>query len=161
MNLIEKKLFKINPVYLAEFEEFIKYNSQFGGGASDSKFTEGRAFSNVYEFYMYSYFIGLYNNKKVNIIEEDEVKTFWEMENWKPKELVQYLIACAIGSSDFDMINIEHMDEADVLNQVKIIKKHIESFANGGFRYIKELFDNDPELIQDDTFFIKLITESN
>lgn len=157
MNLIEKKIYKINPSYLAEFEEFIKIHSQFGGGSKDDKFVQGRAFSNVYELYIYSYFIGLYNNLKLDVLMEDKTKTFWEIENWKPRELVKYMISCAIASSDFDMLFIENCEDDEITSEVSKLKSHIESYANGGLRFLRQKFDDDPELIDDEMFFITLL----
>ena len=51
----------------------------------------------MYEFYVYAFFLGLARDLKIEITVEDKVKTFWEMENWKPKELIDYLLACAIA----------------------------------------------------------------
>lgn len=159
MNVVEKKILRINPSYLAVFDEFIKHHSQFGGGAASDKYVEGRAFSNVYEMYIYAYFLGIYNGTKLDIVPQDDTRTFWEMENWKPRELVKYLISCAIAKSDFDMVAIEHADESGVNSEIKVLKAHIEAFANGGLRLMKDLFEEDPELIQDDMFMIRLITK--
>ena len=62
MNIVEKKMYKLRPGYLARFEDLLRRYSQFGGGADDEKYTQGRAFSNVYEFYAYAFFIGLYKD---------------------------------------------------------------------------------------------------
>ena len=161
MNIIENKLNKIKPAYLTEFHSLIETHSQFGGGATEDKFIQGKSFSNVYEFYIYAFFIGLYNNKKEDILKDDDTKTFYEMENWKPKELVNYLFACAIGESEFDMVGIENMDEGDISKQIRILKNEIEQYANGGFRFISDLLITDPNLIEDDTFFINLLSSSD
>ena len=160
MNIIDKKLYKLNPVYLAEYEDLIRSHSQFGGGASENKFIQAKSFSNVYEFYIYAFFIGLYKNKKVEIISEDKTKSFWEMDNWKPKELVDYLIICAIAESEFDMVAIEQMDEKDASEHIKLLKQEIEKYANGGLRYINDKLEEEPELKDDDMFFISLLSEA-
>lgn len=158
MNVYEE-LKKINPVYLTEYEKLIKSHAQFGGGAADQQFVHAKSFSNVYEFYIYAFFIGLYKNVTVEIISEDKTNTFWAMENWKPKDLVDYLFTCLIGESDFDMVRIEQMNESEISEQVKILKRELEKYANGGLRYIDDLLKDDPDLLSDDTFFIRLISE--
>ena len=160
MSQLDQKIYKIKPVYLDEFDELIKRHSQFGGGASESKFVHAKSFSNVYEFYIYAFFIGLYNNVKVEIVGDDKTKTFWEMENWKPKELVDYLIVCAIAASEFDMVGIEQLDDSKLSEHVKLLKKEIEKYANGGFRFISDMLDREPDLIDDDTLFIRLLSET-
>lgn len=159
MNVIDKKLKKINPVYLAEYEDLIKNHCQFGGGAVSDRYIDAKSFSSVYEFYIYAFFIGLYKNLTVEIISEDKIKSFWEMENWKPKALVDYLIVCAIAESDFDMAAIELMDDNEISKQIALLKQEIEKYANGGLRYIDDMLKGNPDLVDDDTFFIRLISE--
>jgi len=159
MNAIEKKLYKINPVYLSDYEDMIKSHAQFGGGAADTKFTGGKSFSNVYEFYIYAFFIGLYKGLKQELVDDDKTKTFWEMESWKPRELVDYLLVCAIGQSKFDMIKIEKADDQEVVEQVKLLKQIIEQYANGGLKYISEILQEQEDLVDDHAFFIKMLSE--
>ncbi len=157
MNEFYEKLHRMNPAYLSQFEDFIKSHCQFGGGAEKEKYTQARSFSNVYEFYIYAFFIGLYKNKKLEIIDGDQTKTFWEIGNWKPRELVDYLITCAIAESDFDMASYELMKDEDASSHLKLIKNQIEAYANGGLKYLFDTMNDDPELSQDDMFFIRLL----
>ena len=159
MNLISDKIYKFKPVYLTEFDDLVKIHAQFGGGASDEKFNRGKSFSNVYEFYVYAFFIGLYSQTRIEILDGDDTKSFWEIENWKPKELTDYLISCAIAESDFDMNQIEQAEAANINNMMKPIKNTIEEYANGGFSYIKSKLDSEPDLIDDDMFFINILSD--
>lgn len=158
MNILEKKIGSIKPVYLKEYEEFIKRHSQFGGGAQDDKYTKGKTFSNVYELYIYAFFLGLKNSVSVDIMPDDAVKGFWELENWKPKDLVNYLVMSALAESKFDMVSIEFDDESEVKNQINELKLTIEKFANGGIKLLKEELHAEPDLIDDDLFFINKLS---
>lgn len=161
MSMISQKLHNISPVYLAEFEELIKDHSQFGGGAKGNKYIHAKTFSNVYEFYMYAYFIGLYKGLKEEIVVDDRTVKFWEMNHWKPKDLVDYLLMCAIEESDFDMVGIEQMDDDEAIGQIRLVKQEIEKYANGGLRYIRDKLETEPELAGDDMFFIRLLSEAD
>jgi hypothetical protein len=161
MSILERKIYKINPGYLLEYEDLIKNHAQFGGGSSDNKFSQGRSFSNVYEFYIYAFFIGLYKGVSLEILDSDKKNKFWEIENWKPKELVDYLLICTMAETDFDMVGIENMNEADVYKQIALLKNGIEGYANGGLKLIQEMFENTPDLIDDDTLFIRLLAENS
>jgi len=159
MNLVQERIYKINPAYLKDFDELVKVHSQFGGGGTDEKFSRGKSFSNAYEFYIYAFFIGLYRDEKKEILDDDNTKTFWEIENWKPRELTDYLIVCAIAESDFDMIMLEQMGEEDIKVQIKLLKNTIEGFANAGLSYINNKLNKEPDLIDDDMFFINLLSD--
>lgn len=158
MNIVEKKFYGINPRYLAQHEALLKRFAQFGGGAEKEKFIKGRAFSNVYEFYMYAFFLGLYKNRAVEISEEDKLKDFWEIRNWQPSELVESLLVSAIAKSKFDMLLVQSLDkDSDITREINKIKNTIESYANGGFNYIAEEIENNPDGAEQDDFFIKML----
>lgn len=159
MTILEEKISRISPIYLAEFDDLIKTHSQFGGGSEDEKYVKGRSFSNVYEFYMYAFYIGLSIGETVDILSGDNTKKFWELENWKPKNLTQHLVACAITVSNFQMNEVEQQDDEYLIDQVRLLKSTIEGYANAGFRYIKKKFEENPDYENDDTFFIRLIGE--
>ena len=157
MSLIEKKFSRISPSYLLEYEGFIKKYSPFGGGASEEKYSEGRSFSSVYELYMYAFFIGLFKGSRRELHPDDAKRSFWETENWKPKPLVACMLACAVAQSTFDMAAVEHMDEPNLNIEVAKVRLVIEEFANDGLAYLSGLLEKEPDLIDDDMLFIKLL----
>lgn len=158
MNAIEKKIYNIKPAYREDFDTLVKRHSQFGGGSDDSKFSQGRSFSNAYEVYIYSFFIGIQKDTQLTLLPGDESCEFWEVNAWQPRELTDYLLSCAIGRSEFDMFNVQHMDADKVTTEVRKIKHTIESYANGGLKYINDLLVSEPDLIDDDTLFIRLLS---
>jgi len=159
MSVLESRVYKIKPVYRADFRDLIERHAQFGGGSKDDKFVEGRSFSSVYEFYIYAFFLGLQTSSMVPIISTDDASSFMEIEHWKPRSLVDYLLPCAIARTDIDMFELQNLNEADVVSKVKNIKYTIESYANGGFKYIQDLLIDDLDLIDDDMFFVSLLSK--
>jgi len=157
MNTVEKKIYKLKPGYLAEFEELLKRYAQFGGGADESKYIHGRSFSNVYEFYMFAFFIGLHKDIPMDLSDDDSLKGFWEMENWKPKEMVDHLVACAFARSDFNMLAVQEYDDSGVSSEIKKLKRTIESYANGGLKYVYSQVETQPTEAEQDDFFIKML----
>ncbi|MDL5029788.1 hypothetical protein QR676_21410 [Vibrio sp. TMPB1044] len=159
MSILTTKLGNLKPGYLPRFKDFFEQVTQFGGGAEGDKYLKAKSFSNAYELYIYAFFIGLYKDKKIDITQDDKTQGFWEMKNWKPKELTDSVITCAIAVSDFNMNAIEDGDDKFVTEQIKLLKTEIESYANGGLSYIKSEIDQDPELLEDDMYFIRLLQE--
>jgi hypothetical protein len=157
--MLENKVGALRPTYLVRFESLIKRHAQFGGGATDEKYVQAKSFSNVYEFYIYAYFLGLKSGSKMEVLPSDDSKSFWEIENWKPKDLVDCLIVSAIAESDFDMQHIEHMEDRAVAEEVAKLKSIVEDYANGGFDLIEKYAAEDPDGISDDKFFIRLLAE--
>jgi hypothetical protein len=91
-------------------------------------------------------------------MDEDKLTGFWEMKNWKPVSLTNSLLTCAIAVSDFDMNAIEENDNDFISKQIELVKTEIEAFANGGLELLKSEIDQDPELLEDDMYFIKLLS---
>ena len=155
--ILKHKFGKLKPKYLTTFEPLLKKYAQFGGGSDDDKFNKAKAFSNVYEFYLYCFFLGLNRNKQLEITDKDTAKGFWEIENWKPVDLVEQLFVCAIGESDFNMVEVEYMDENEIKAEVSKVLKFIEGYANGGLLTIQQELDDDEESAMDDLFFVRLL----
>jgi len=159
MSILKQKFGKLKPRYLVSFETFIKRYAQFGGGSAEDKFSKAKAFSSVYEFYIFCFFLGLNRNKKIEITESDEAKGFWEIENWKPPLLIDLLYVCAIGESNFDLVAIEHMDEPELKTEIGKVLKIIEEYANGGLLLVQQEIEEDEEAAMDELLFIKLLVE--
>lgn len=160
MNIIKGIIERLNPRYLSRYRPLIESIAQFQGGAEDEKFEKAKFFSSTYEFYVYAFFIGLANNRSITILDDDKAETFWSMDNWKPKELTNQVVVCAIAKSAFDMASIEHMNESDSRAEVQKILRTIEGFANGGLHIIQDIKDNDPETFEDDMFPITLLKQA-
>lgn len=160
MTKISQRIQNLDLRYLVEFQPLFDDLTQYGGaGSKDEIYIQSKAFSNAYEFYIYSFFVGLHKNKKEEILMSDNSKTFWEMSGWKHKELANYMLMCAITDSNFDMVAIENMEDNEVNCQIELLKQTIEGYANGGIRYIREKLDEDPALRSDDMFFMRLLSE--
>lgn len=159
MNLLKKRLGSYKPKFLKSFEPLISRYAQYGGGSSDDKFDKAKAFSNVYEFYIYAFFIGLSKNRVLEITTQDDAKGFMEIENWKPPELVEQLLICAISESAFDMNAVENMEKDDLYKESNKIFSTIEKYANGGFLYIKQQIDENQELADDELIFVNFLAD--
>lgn len=154
MNILEAKIGNISPRYLARYDPIVQSVTQFGGGAESDRYITGKSFSNAYELYTYCFFLGLSSGEAYTIVKDDEMKSFWELSNWKPAELRDQLIACAIAKSDFDMFKTQFMDDSEMQAEVRKLRAIIEGYANAGFAIIAESFSDDPALNEDDYFFL-------
>lgn len=157
MNIIKQRFGKFKPRYLVSFEEIIKTYAQFGGGALEEKFNRAKSFSNVYEMYIYAYFLGIRKNKKVDIQNEDSAKGFWEIENWKPADVVDIMLSTAVAESEFDLVESELVSDEEVRELLSVVLKTIEAYANGGLLLIKQELESDEDRASDDLFFVKLL----
>ena len=161
MNILEAKIGNLSPRYLAKYDPIVQSVTQFGGGADSDRYITGKSFSNAYELYIYCFFLGLSSGESYTVLKEDEMKSFWELSNWKPTELRDQLLACAIAKSDFDMFRTQFMDESEMQVEVRKLRLVIEGYANAGFSIIAESFLDDPALNEDDYFFLSQLNRFN
>ena len=157
MNVIEEKIYKMKPGYLSRFDPLVKEFAQFGGGAEKDKYISGRGFSSAYEFYTFAFFIGLYTNSPMDLSPNDKLSVFMEVEHWKPRELVDQLLACSLAESSFDMLGAEQLDETAVTKEIRKLRGTIEAYSNGGFELIEKTISDNPDEVLNDDFFVKLL----
>ena len=159
MNIVEKKLYNLNPRYLEKYKPLLSRFAQFGGGANEDKYIKGKSFFNVYEFYIYAFFIGIYQDKHAELVGDDKLSKFMEIKFWKPEELVNNLLVCSLARSDFDMSAIEYIEnESKIEQEIGKLRHTIECYANGGLGYIHELVEENPDDAERDEFFISLLS---
>ncbi|MDC0507028.1 hypothetical protein OAO10_00130 [Luminiphilus sp.] len=154
----ESKIGNISPHFVNKFGSLVKSLAQFGGGAETARYTSGKFFSSAYELYIYSFFLGLTGNRTYEIIPDEEKSRFMEIKYWKPVELRDQLIACAIGESQVDLFQLQFAEEEGQVQQmVREVRHTIEAYANGGLELIAEKFEESPDAKHDDEFLLKLM----
>ena len=158
---IEPKIGNLRPRYLSKFHSLVDSVTQFGGGAEEDRFITGKTFSSAYEFYIYCFFLGMASGERYTIVDDDESQSFWELVNWKPKELRDQLISCAIAKSDFDMFATQFMDEEEIQQEVRKLRDTMEAYANCGMALVAKAYEEDPSCYEDDHFFITKLAETS
>lgn len=90
---------------------WVKQGGRRGTSTEEQKFEQSKYFSTKYEVFMYAIILGLKNGYPLPLDEGTKKDDFWEIGNWKPKELVDYIIMCMIAESDIDLNYLEQLDE--------------------------------------------------
>jgi len=123
----------------------------------------GKFFTNFYEFFLYSAFIGLYTNNPIPISDDEETKTFGvPMRDWSSNnssQTLKYLWMAMFVKSDSDFNALEAMEQKDVEREMRNISRLIEAYANGGFDFINSKVTENPAFFDDDDCFVKLLKE--
>lgn len=153
-----KEFYKAEPHYNKKYEDLIKKFSTFGGGSEKTKFEGGRYFKNAYEIYMYAAFLGFAKDLKEPLAPGS--RRFWNIGNWKPNEVVSFMIMSLFAKSDNELIEFEDMEEADFEKKVRELTKLLEQYANGGLEYIYNFDKNDPEYFHDDISVISFLKDA-
>ncbi|MGQ7868962.1 hypothetical protein [Sunxiuqinia sp. sy24] len=155
------------PQYNPEFQPLLEYLGRKGGGSENDKEQQGKTFSNLYEVYIYAFFLGLYNGERVEIDKGVEKKNFGQpIEYWgKTKaigrkdfsDIQEYLFAAVVAKSDIDLVKLENANSSKVESAVRKLIREMEAFANAGFIFLQDLYDNNRNFLYFKENFVSLI----
>lgn len=157
-----KRFEERSPEYAMQYRDLIDAVSVIGGDHADTdkKQQSGRFFSNIYEFYIYAAFLGLSKDYKLPITEGSKKTRFLPIRDWKPNDLVKFLIMSLLAKSDINLTSLEDLEENEVEEKLTELKQLLESFANGGFDIIESKRNEDSTFLIDEYCFMKLLKES-
>lgn len=169
-SLFEKwktKIPKYNEIYKASLFDTL---SNLGGGTEVARYNLGKHFSNNYEFYMYAFFLGLYNNqykpleKEVKKVDFSHPIQFWGSKSNRIgridfTNLQEYMFAAVVAKTDIDFIELEkgNITEDEV---VKKLIETMEAYTNAGLMLICEKLEESPTYFLQAPAFLNLILES-
>lgn len=158
-----------NPRFETRFEDtLLRQFTEYGGGSVESMSSKGKIFGAGYELYIYAFFIGLYANKRQELVGETKVLgqpiQFWgNLDSKKfrkayPK-LREYIFTALIAKSvDLDLIALEK-EELTERKAVDYLIDTMEQYANYGFHRIEEKLKENPNYFFKNTGFLDLVLD--
>jgi hypothetical protein len=158
---------KRNPKWEEHFEDSIlRVYTDYGIGSSELTSAKGKALGAGYELYIYAFFIGLYADKRRNLV--GGTKTFGQpIQFWGnldskklrkayPKLREYIFIALIATTEELDLIALEK-GEISVSQAVDFLKETMEQYANYGFHFIKDKMQENPNYFYKTSGFLDLI----
>lgn len=98
---------------------------------------------------MYAYIIGLRLGEKVYLKSDDEKTEFAPLANWKPTPIRDFILITLFNRSEkfekfsFDWLSLENGSEEHVSNFITMLVREMEAYANRGFMYLQDKWDNE------------------
>lgn len=119
-------------------------------------------FGALYELFIYSFFIGIHINSKIQLPERKHTSEFAKIGAWKRESpIINFILFIVFSRSEeigFDWNELENMSEKEIDEALKNIVTFIEEYAHGGLNYLKNKYDSD-ELDNSQYLFIDLLDE--
>ncbi|MBV2195054.1 MAG: hypothetical protein KUL78_00920 [Flavobacterium sp.] len=156
-----------NPKWEAKFEEsLLRVFTDYGVGASELTTAKGKALGAGYELFIYAFFIGLYSDKKRELV--GETKTFGQpVQYWGNLDskkfrkayprLREYIFTALVAKTNgLDLISLEKGEISDS-QAVDMLKDTMEQYANYGFYYMEEKLKNNPNYFFKTSGFLNVI----
>lgn len=147
------------PRYLAIYQSFIETIS-IKGSKNGGDYIK---FGAYYQTYMYAFMIGYKMGQCTPIAGGGETKDFAPIVNWKPIDLVNYILML-IFSEDrdkigFSWIELEDMSDEECKSSITTIVRRIEGYANTGFEYLYKRFTESKNEFSDPFVYTNILRE--
>ncbi|MCD7900216.1 MAG: glycoside hydrolase family 15 [Bacteroides sp.] len=169
--MAKEKLYDVwarrNPQFETRFEEILlRQYTEYGGGSVESMSTKGKILGAGYELYIYAFFLGLYQNKKKELVGDTKslgqpIQYWGNLDSKKfrkayPK-LREYIFTALVAKSDeLDLIALEK-GEINERKAVDFLINTMEQYTNYGFYSIEEKLKENPNYFYKNTGFLDLI----
>jgi hypothetical protein len=158
---------KRNPQFETRFEEaLLRQYTEYGGGSVESMSSKGKIFGAGYELYIYAFFVGLYSNRRQELIGDTkglgQPIQFWgNLDSKKFRKayprLREYIFTALVAKTDdLDLIALEKGEITD-RKAVDNLIYTMEQFANFGFHKIEEKLIQNPNYYFKNTGFLEMI----
>lgn len=147
------------PRYLEKYYNLMKAISDKGatGGGDYIKFGP------FFQTYMYAFMIGYHLGECRLIAGSSDTRDFAPINNWRPSELVDYILMLILSESDeklgFTWEMLERMNDEECKAAVGTIVRRIEGYANTGLNYIQDKFNNEKDEFRSPNVFITLLRD--
>ena len=156
-----------NPKWEAKFEEsLLRVFTDYGVGASELTTAKGKALGAGYELFIYAFFIGLYADKKKELVGETkkfgQPPQYWgNLDSKKFRKayprLREYIFTALVAKTNgLDLIALEKGEISDS-QAVDMLKDTMEQYANYGFYYMEEKLKNNPNYFFKTSGFLNVI----
>jgi hypothetical protein len=149
------------PRYRSQYRALIEAISNKGDSTGKGDFSSFGAF---YQTYMYAFIIGYKLGTPKYIQGSDKTDDFFVFSNWKPTSIRDYIIMLLLNNSEgfgFKWIELENASEDTINYFVTELIRQMEGYANAGFEYLQNKWDNENMKFRNPFVFVNFIEELN
>lgn len=147
------------PRYCEKYRQLIERISQKGEKTGRGNIASFGAF---YQTYMYAYIIGLRLGEPRPITTKEPTQDFAPIGKWKPIQLKDFILVTLFNrTSDYgyNWMDLENASE-DIIEQfLKDMQTKLEEYANRGFEYLQEKWDNERVIFDSPYVFVEILKQ--
>lgn len=149
------------PRYKEKYRTLIESISKKGDSSGVGGFSSFGAF---YQTYMYAFIVG-YKLGKQNFIQSDEKSSdFFIFSQWNPIAIRDYIVMLLLNKTEdfgFKWIELENANEEALDTFVIEFIRQMEGYANAGFEYLQNTWDNESMKFRNPFVFVNILEELN
>lgn len=165
METIITAFLKKEPRFPKEFEFLFEKYCRKGGGSEDERLDKAKVFRNLYELYMYAFFLGIRKKKPIQWVNRNRDMSgikVWNIENWKPHKKAQlrdYLVCCVLAEDGTALREYDLMDEKTIANKSSELLTILEEYTYGGLSILNGAFKKDKNYFDETFAFTEYVFE--
>ena len=149
------------PRYKEQYRALIDSISKKGDTSGKGDFSSFGAF---YQTYMFAFIVG-YKLGKQNFIQSNEkTNDFFVFSQWSPTSIRDYIVMLLLNKSEdfgFKWIELENASTETIDTFVTEFIRQMEGYANAGFEYLQNKWDNENMKFRNPFVFVNLLEDLN
>ena len=147
------------PRYKEQYKALIDRISKKGDASGKGDFS---SFGAYYQTYMYAFIIGYKLGKQNCILPNEDSNYFFVFSQWSPIAIRDYIVMLLLNKSEdfgFKWIELEDASIEVIESFVAELIRQMEGYANAGFEYLQEKWDNENMIFRNPFVFVKILEE--
>lgn len=147
------------PRYKTQYRALIEAISNKGDSTGKGDFSSFGAF---YQTYMYAFIVGFKLGVPKYIQSSERTEDFFVFSNWKPTSIRDYIVMLLLNRSEefgFKWIELENASEDAINTFVTELIRQMEAYANAGFEYLQDKWDNENMKFRNPFVFVNFIED--
>jgi hypothetical protein len=120
------------------------------------------SFGAYYQTYMYAFIIGYKLGKQNFILQNEKSNDFFVFSQWSPIAIRDYIVMLLLNKSEdfgFKWIELEDASSETIEIFVAEFIRQMEGYANAGFEYLQNKWDNENMMFRNPFVFVKILEE--
>lgn len=147
------------PRYKEQYRLLIDSISKKGDASGKGDFS---SFGAYYQTYMYAFIIGYKLGKQNFILPNEDSNYFFVFSQWSPIAIRDYIVMLLLNKSEdfgFKWIELEDASIEVIESFVAELIRQMEGYANAGFEYLQEKWENENMIFRNPFVFVKILEE--
>jgi hypothetical protein len=147
------------PRYKEQYRLLIDSISKKGDASGKGDFS---SFGAYYQTYMYAFIIGYKLGKQNFILQNEKSNDFFVFSQWSPIAIRDYIVMLLLNKSEdfgFKWIELEDASSETIEIFVAEFIRQMEGYANAGFEYLQNKWDNENMMFSNPFVFVKILEE--
>lgn len=154
-DLIDQK----RPRYKEQYRKLIESISKKGDTSGKGDFSSFGAF---YQTYMYAFIVGYKLGEKRFIQANEKTNVFFVFSQWSPITIRDYIVMLLLNETEsfgFNWHELENASSEAIDAFVTEFVRHLEAYANAGFEYLQNKWDNENMKFRNPFVFVNILEE--